>query len=162
MAVGDGGYSPIGYHVGAVWPHDTSIIAWGLRKAGYPREAAQLALATLDAAEFFDGRLPEAFAGHPREMTEFPVEYPTACSPQAWATGAPLLMLRVLLGLEPVGDNLLVAPAVPKQLKRLGLVGIPGRWGRADAFAIGKLDVVEPGYASRPSLSASESEQPGI
>jgi glycogen debranching enzyme len=148
MAVGDEGYNPIGYHVGTVWPHDTSIIAWGLRRYGYVREASQLALAILQAAELFDGRLPEAFAGHPRELTEFPVEYPTACSPQAWATGAPLLMLRVLLGLEPIGEQLLVAPTVPSELERLGLVGIPGRWGRADAFALGKADA---GRAATPA-----------
>ncbi len=156
MAEGEGGYNPIGYHVGTVWPHDTSLIAWGLRRAGYAREAAQLAYAILEAAEFFDGRLPEAFAGHPRSLTEFPVEYPTACSPQAWATGAPLLMLRVLLGLAPVGDHLLTAPAVPRQIQRLGLLGVPGRWGRADAFALGKVDVVAPAAESRPTLGAEE------
>ncbi len=139
MAEGQGGYNPIGYHVGTVWPHDNSIIAAGLRRYGYDQEGARLAYAILDAAQYFDGRLPEAFAGHPRERTMFPVEYPTACSPQAWATGAPLLMLRVLLGLEPIGEHLLVAPAVPKQIARLGLIGIPGRWGRADAFALGKV-----------------------
>jgi len=156
MSEGDGGYSPIGYHVGTVWPHDTSIIAWGLRRYGYTSEAARLAFGILEAALFFDGRLPEAFAGHPRELTEFPVEYPTACSPQAWATGAPLLLLRTLLGLEPVGDQLLVTPAVPKQLARLGLLGIPGRWGRADAFALGKIEFEVPGYTSRPALSGDD------
>jgi glycogen debranching enzyme len=156
MAEGDGGYNPIGYHVGTVWPHDCSLIAWGLRRYGFMREAAQLAFAILEAAQFFDGRLPEAFAGHPRRLTEFPVEYPTACSPQAWATGAPLLMLRVLLGLSPVGEHLLVAPAVPRAIERLGLIGIPGRWGRTDAFALGKIDLVAPGYQSRPSLSAED------
>ena len=121
-----------------------------------PSEAARLAFGILEAAQFFDGRLPEAFAGHPRELTEFPVEYPTACSPQAWATGAPLLLLRTLLGLEPVGDQLLVTPAVPKQLARLGLLGIPGRWGRADAFALGKIEFEVPGYTSRPALSGDD------
>jgi glycogen debranching enzyme len=161
MAEGDGAYSPIGYHVGTVWPHDTSIIAMGLRRYGYDREAARLAYAMLEAATFFNGRLPEAFAGHPRAFTEFPVEYPTACSPQAWATGAPLAMLRALLGLEPVGDHLLVAPAVPTEIEQLGLTNIPGRWGRADAFARGRI-VLEGdaaprragvGPAVQPSLS---------
>ena len=156
MAEGEGGYNPIGYHVGTVWPHDCSIIAWGLARYGYAREAALLAFSVLEAAQFFDGRLPEAFAGHPRELTEFPVEYPTACSPQAWATGAPLLMLRTLLGLDPVGDHLLVAPSVPAQMKRLGLIGVPGRWGRADAFALGRIKLEELGFASRPSMSTDE------
>src|SRR5262249_30347665 len=86
-------YNAIGYHVGAVGPHDNSYIAAGLRRYGYDAEAGSIALGILQAAEFFHSRLPEAFAGYPRELTRFPVEYPTACSPQAWATGAPLLLL---------------------------------------------------------------------
>ena len=43
-----------------------------------------------------------------------PVEYPTACSPQAWATGAPLLVLRTLLGLDSDGKHLIVDPAIPR------------------------------------------------
>jgi glycogen debranching enzyme len=85
--------------------------------------------------------LPEAFAGYSRAETNFPVEYPTACSPQAWSAGAPLLFLTSLLGLEPVGDRLLVDPAVPKQIEWIELLGIPGRWGRADAYARGLVDI---------------------
>jgi len=141
MAVGEGGYNPIGYHVGTVWPHDNSLIAWGLARYGYRAEAARIALGILEAAEYFSGRLPEAFAGYPRALTAFPVEYPTACSPQAWATGAPLLLLRALLGLEPVGDRLLVDPALPRSLGRLELLDIPGRWGSVDAFGRGRLEM---------------------
>jgi len=141
MAEGDTAYNPIGYHVGTVWPHDCSFIALGLRQYGFDREAARLALAILEASVFFGGRPPEAFGGYPRNVTHFPVEYPTACSPQAWASGAPLLMLRVLLGLEPIGNHLLVAPAVPSSIERIELLGIPGRWGRADAFARGLISL---------------------
>jgi glycogen debranching enzyme len=141
MAEGEGSYNPIGYHVGTIWPFDNSFIALGLRNYGFRKEAAQLALANLEAARYFDYRLPEAFAGYPREETDFPVEYPTACSPQAWSAGAPLLFLRTMLGLEPVDDRLLIDPAVPKQIERIELLGIPGRWGRADAFARGLVDV---------------------
>jgi glycogen debranching enzyme len=141
MAEGEGGYNPIGYHVGTVWPFDNSIIAWGLRRYGYRKEAAWIALGILEAADFFHGRLPEAFAGYPRQDTRFPVEYPTACTPQAWSTGAPLLFLRTMLGLQPVGDHLLVDPAVPQALGQLELLDIPGRWGRADAFGRGRIDL---------------------
>ena len=48
-------------------------------------------------------------------MTKYPVQYPTACSPQAWSTGAPLLLLRTMLGLEPLGDHLVVDPALPER-----------------------------------------------
>ena len=134
MGRNEGSFNPIGYHVGTVWPHDTSIIAWGLRRYGYRAEAARLALGILEAAVFFNYRLPEAFAGYPRAVTRFPVEYPTACSPQAWAAGAPLLLVRVLLGLESDGEHLIVDPAIPSPIERLELLDIPGRWGRMDAF----------------------------
>ena len=113
MAVGEGRYNPIGYHVGTIWPFDNSFIAWGLRRYGFKEEAARIAAGNLEAAAFFDGRLPEAFGGYPRTMTKYPVQYPTACSPQAWSTGAPLLFLTTMLGLEPIGDHLVVDPGLP-------------------------------------------------
>ena len=115
LAEGEGRYNPIGYHVGTVWPFDNSFIAWGLRRYGFKDEAARIAAGILDAAEFFDGRLPEAFGGYERELTKYPVQYPTACSPQAWSTGAPLLLLRTMLGLEPIGEHLVVDPALPQR-----------------------------------------------
>ena len=146
LAEGEGRYNPIGYHVGTVWPFDCSFIAWGLRKYGFKQEAAQIAAGILDAAEFFNGRLPEAFGGYERGLTKYPVQYPTACSPQAWSTGTPLLLLRTMLGLEPVGDNLIVDPALPQSIGLLALLDIPGRWGRVDAFARGRdlLEAIRP------------------
>ncbi|MFL5701598.1 MAG: amylo-alpha-1,6-glucosidase, partial [Ktedonobacteraceae bacterium] len=157
MAVGEGGYNPIGYHVGTVWPHDNSMIALGLRRCGYHDEAARVAMGMLEAAKYFNGRLPEAFAGYPRELTEYPVEYPTACSPQAWASGAPLLLLRAILGLEPLGDQLVIHPALPLMLGQVELLDIPGRWGRIDAFGRGRVDTasmvgkVQPGARKAPT-----------
>jgi glycogen debranching enzyme len=90
----------------------------------------------LEAASYFDHRLPEVFAGYPRSLTEFPVGYPTACSPQAWAAGTPLLLIRVLLGLEPRGHDLTSTPYVPRAIGSLGLTGVPGRWGHADTPTI--------------------------
>ena len=141
LAEGEGRYNPIGYHVGTVWPFDNSFIAWGLRRYGFKDEAAQVAAGILDAAEFFDGRLPEAFGGYERSDTKYPVQYPTACSPQAWSTGAPLLLLRTMLGLEPEGEHLVVDPALPDAIGRLELLDIPGRWGRIDAFGRGRVEV---------------------
>jgi glycogen debranching enzyme len=142
LAEGEGRYNPIGYHVGTVWPFDNSFIAWGLRRYGFKEEAARIASGILDAAEFFQGRLPEAFGGYERGVTKYPVQYPTACSPQAWSTGTPLLLLRTMLGLEPQGDHLIVDPALPDGIGLLALLDIPGRWGRVDAFARGR-DMVE-------------------
>jgi glycogen debranching enzyme len=141
LAEGEARYNPIGYHVGTVWPFDNSFIAWGLRRYGFKDEAATIAAGILDAAEFFDGRLPEAFGGYEREQTKYPVQYPTACSPQAWSTGTPLLLLRTMLGLEPLGEHLVVDPALPAGIGHLELLDIPGRWRRVDAFGRGRVEV---------------------
>jgi glycogen debranching enzyme len=137
LADQEGRYNPIGYHVGTVWPFDNSFIAWGLQRYGFREEAAQIAEGIFDAATFFRGRLPEAFGGYPRQLTKYPVQYPTACSPQAWSTGAPLLLIRSLLGLDPHGDHMIVDPALPAGIGRMELLDIPGRWGRMDAFGRG-------------------------
>ena len=137
MAKGEGAYNPIGYHNGTVWPHDNSLIAAGLRRYGYAGEAARIARALLEAATYFGYRLPEAFAGYPRSLTRFPVEYPTASSPQAWATGTPLLLVRVLLGLQPLGDQLRADPVLPDGVDQLALRGVPGTWRDPDVVAGG-------------------------
>ena len=141
LAEGEARYNPIGYHVGTVWPFDNSFIAWGLRRYGFKEEAARIAAGILDAADFFAGRLPEAFGGYPREQTKYPVQYPTACSPQAWSTGTPMLLLRTMLGLEPKDEHLVMDPALPSHIGHLELLDIPGRWGRIDAFGRGRVDV---------------------
>ena len=134
LAEGEGRYNPVGYHVGTVWPFDNSIIAWGLRRYGFDTEAARIAGNIIEAAPFFHGRLPEAFAGYDRAITRYPVEYPTACSPQAWSAGAPLLFLRTMLGLEPFGNHLGVRPVLPPGFGRIELHDIHGPWGRLDAL----------------------------
>jgi glycogen debranching enzyme len=131
----EAGFNPIEYHNGTVWPHDNSIIAAGLARYGYRKEAAQIVAAIFEASIFFNYRLPEVFAGYPRKLTGFPVRYPTASSPQAWAAGAPLLGIRVLLGLEPKGNVLESDPVLPAWIGRLALEGIPGRWGKANVVA---------------------------
>ncbi len=153
LAMGEGRFNPIGYHVGTVWPFDNAFIAWGLRRYGFKKEAARVAEGILHAARFFDGRLPEAFGGYPRTMTKYPVRYPTACVPQAWSTGAPLLLLRTMLGLAPVEEHLVVEPAIPVGIGGLELLDIPGRWGRIDAFGRGR--VRPPRSASSPKGTAS-------
>jgi glycogen debranching enzyme len=156
MAEGEGRYNPIGYHVGTVWPFDSSFIAWGLRRYGYKDEAARIAAGLLDAARYFLGRLPEAFGGYARQDTKYPVEYPTSCSPQAWSTGAPLLLLRTMLGLEPSGDHLIVDPALPAGIGRIELLDLPGRWGRVDAFGRGRVETTR----ARKRFGRELGEQP--
>jgi glycogen debranching enzyme len=135
MAEGDGGFNPIEYHNGTVWPHDNSLIVAGLRRYGRPDEAARIAGALLDAAPYFDYRLPEVFAGFSRALTHAPVLYPTACSPQAWSAAAPLLLLTATLGLDPEPGELRVDPHLPPQFGQLALDGVRGRWEQADVVA---------------------------
>jgi glycogen debranching enzyme len=97
----EGGYNPLGYHTGTVWPHENSLIAAGLGRYGHHDAARMIASAVLAAAPAFEHRLPEVFAGFPVALTSVPVAFPTASRPQAWAAGAPLLLLSTVLGLQP-------------------------------------------------------------
>ncbi|MEA2217908.1 MAG: hypothetical protein QOJ35_534 [Solirubrobacteraceae bacterium] len=97
----EGGYNPLGYHTGTVWPHENSMIAAGLARYGHHEAAAVVGSAMFAAAAHFGHRLPEAFAGYPAAMTGVPVAFPTASRPQAWAAGAPLLLLTTLLDVRP-------------------------------------------------------------
>ncbi|MFC3499480.1 glycogen debranching N-terminal domain-containing protein [Micromonospora krabiensis] len=126
----DVGYNPIGYHLGTVWPHDNSIIAAGLARYGYHEEANRVAMAMLEAAAHFEYRLPEALSGYDRSLGRRPVPYPTACNPQAWASGAPLLFLRTMLGLDVSNGSLAADPHVPEALGHIRLSGITARGQR--------------------------------
>jgi glycogen debranching enzyme len=132
MASDQGGYNPVEYHNGTVWPHDNSLIAAGLRRYGYTAQAARVADSMVRAAAYFDHRLPEVFAGCDERLTAWPVEYPTASCPQAWAAAAPLLLLTATLGLEPGEDGPVCDPHLPASFGRVALRDVPGRWGRAD------------------------------
>jgi glycogen debranching enzyme len=101
MSTDDAGFNPLSYHTGTVWPHDTSLAAWGLARSGRWTETRRIVQTLVEAARWFDWSLPEVFAGFSRLETPFPIAYPTAARPQAWAAGTPVLLLRLLLGLEP-------------------------------------------------------------
>ena len=101
MSTDDAGYNPLAYHNGTVWPHDNSLIAQGLGRYGRWPEAQRIARRMIEASRDFDYELPEVFAGLTRAETPFPIAYPTAARPQAWAAGTPVLLLQVLLGLHP-------------------------------------------------------------
>ncbi len=128
-----GGYNPIGYHTGSVWPHDNALIAAGLVRYGHAELAARIAGALLEAARHFpDDRLPELFCGFDRAEAPLPVPYPVACSPQAWSAGSPFLFISTLLGLSPdaaAGRLELRRPHLPPWLPAVRLLGL--RVGRA-------------------------------
>jgi glycogen debranching enzyme len=125
-------YNPLEYHNGTVWPHDTAIVAEGLRRYGFREEAGRVCEGLLDAAGAFSSQLPEVFAGFPRDDTAMPIEYPEALKPQSWAAAAPLLALRTLLGLDVVKGRLRSSPHVPEALGRLRLRGMQVRGKRVD------------------------------
>jgi glycogen debranching enzyme len=124
-------FNPYNYQIGAVWPHDNSLIASGMRRYGFAAEAAIVARGIITAASYFLlDQLPELYAGLQRDPTSFPVQYLGANVPQAWAAGAPFMLLQALLGLQqdaPAG-KLYVDPALPDWLPDLTLIDL--RLGR--------------------------------
>jgi glycogen debranching enzyme len=127
-------YNPVAPHLGGVWPWDNAIVAAGLRRYGFDEEAARIVAGILAVVETLGGSIPEMIAGYPRSQTKYPVQLPAAGRPQAWASGAVLMLVSTMLGLRPVGDNLLVEPALPVGFGRIELLDIPGRWGRTDSY----------------------------
>jgi glycogen debranching enzyme len=127
-ASGQPGYNPLGYHTGTVWPHDTSLVAAGLKRYGLHEEANRLVGSVFEAAQRFpEFRLPELFCGFDRETSPMPVPYPVACSPQAWAAGAPFLFLQTMLGLQPHADRQeleLFRPNLPDWLGKVTLTNL--------------------------------------
>jgi glycogen debranching enzyme len=121
-------YNPVGYHTGSVWPHDSALIAFGLRRYGFDEDFTLIFEGLLEAASRFgDYRLPELFAGFTRAEFDEPVPYPVACQPQAWAAGSIPFLLKWGLGLSP--DALekrlrVVRPSLPRWLERVDVTGL--------------------------------------
>src|SRR5256714_1072942 len=101
MSSDDAAFNPLSYHNGTVWPHDNSLIAWGLARYERWSEVWRIVQRMLTAAGHFGYQLPEVFAGMRRSQTPFPIVYPTAARPAAWAAGTPVLLTQILLGLQP-------------------------------------------------------------
>jgi glycogen debranching enzyme len=137
------GYSPTGYHVGSVWPHDTAIGLAGLAAEGRP-EVAVVGEALLAALHAFDGRPPELFAGDGLTEHPVPVPYPAACRPQAWSAAAAVSLVASLTGLaaDVPGGWVRADPVTPWPLGRTRVSGL--RAGGRDLA----VDVDEAGGAS--------------
>ena len=105
MSTLDAAYSPLSYHCGSVWPHDTAIALTGLAAAGArgvvgaEATATRLLTGLLDAAEAFGYRLPELYSGDARADVGHPIPHPAACRPQAWAATTAIAVLQAALGL---------------------------------------------------------------
>jgi glycogen debranching enzyme len=101
MAASEAAYNPISYQSGSVWPHDNSLIANGLARYGHTGHATSVIEGLLGALRHAsDRRLPELFTGFSTDQASAPVQYPMACRPQAWATGAIFLMISTMIGLD--------------------------------------------------------------
>ncbi len=148
MGSDEAAFNPISYHTGTVWPHDTALAAWGLARHGYVEPARRIARALIEAAGHFEFSLPEVFAGYARDETPFPIAYPTAARPQAWAAGTPILLVRILLGLEPdrVRQRLVstVQDELPSWLDGLRLEGVRA-FGRTWTVSVerGRVTIAE-------------------
>lgn len=129
MSTLDKSYSPLSYHCGSIWPHDTAIVLGGLTAAGAggvsgaDSAAARLMAGLLDAAEAFDYRLPELYGGDARGEISRPVPHPGACRPQGWSAAAAVALLQAALGLSvdvPAGGYRL------RPLPGLGAIDVRG------------------------------------
>jgi glycogen debranching enzyme len=112
-------FNPYAYQLGAVWPHDNSIIALGFKRYGFHAEASQIARGISGAASHFQGnQLPELYSGIPKDDNDFPVQYLGANVPQAWAAGSAFTLLQAMLGVRPDAprNRLYLDPALPDWL----------------------------------------------
>jgi glycogen debranching enzyme len=136
LAAGMATYNPMSYHNGSVWPHDNSLIAAGLRRYGFDREA-QTILNALSEAATADPlcRLPELYCGFSRDegAARAPVPYPVSCSPQAWAAASAPLLVATMLGLRlDIERNFAtVDPDLPPWLSEITVHGMIVRGSRA-------------------------------
>jgi glycogen debranching enzyme len=60
--------------------------------------------------------LPEVFSGLSRTESPFPIAYPTAARPQAWAAGTPVLLVQLLLGIQPDRRRGIIESVAPLEL----------------------------------------------
>ncbi len=144
MGLREGGYNPLSYHNGSVWPHDSSLALAGLVAYGQRELATKLASGLLHAlSRFDDAQPPEVFCGYSPERYPDPVKYPQANKPQAWASGAVMLLLRSILGLDVdvLRREMTVRPILIDGLQELSLRGVPVAGKRVDVHVSWKQGI---------------------
>jgi glycogen debranching enzyme len=161
MSTDDAGFSPLSYHCGSVWTHDTAIVLAGLARAGFADAALRLADGLLGAAEAFDYRLPELYGGDDRDLLGRPVPYPAACRPQAWSAAAAVLLLQAGVGLYPdvPAGRVALRPLAGPELGALSVRGLRVAGGpvdvRVDATGRPTVDGLPPGLTvTTPTIPA--------
>ena len=101
VAIGEARCNPMSYHNGSIWPHDNALIAMGFEHYGFKAEVDLVFQGLVAAASRMElRRLPELFCGFRRVRGSGPTRYPVACTPQAWASAAPLSLLQASLGIR--------------------------------------------------------------
>jgi glycogen debranching enzyme len=123
VASGEARFNPMSYHNGSIWPHDNALIARGLARCGRKSLISPIFDALVRVGTYMEHRrIPELYCGFRKRPGRGPTLYPAACSPQAWAAGAPFLMLQAMLGLEFDCKGrrvLLVNPCLPASAGRI-------------------------------------------
>lgn len=136
VAMGEVRYNPISYHNGSIWPHDNAIVASGLSRYGFKSAALQILGSLFDASIYFDlHRMPELYCGFSRRTGQGPTSYPTACSPQAWASASVFMLLSAVLGLSISGVSAQIQfhqPALPPWLEWIELRNLAVGEGSVD------------------------------
>jgi len=130
-------YNPMSYHNGSVWPHDNSIVAAGMRRYGFRREAELVARSVLEATmRFADDRVPELFCGFARDrrFNSGPGQYLVSCSPQAWGAGALFHFMQTLCGVhaDALAKRLRIDPVETPLFDRLRVEGMRVAGGTLD------------------------------
>jgi glycogen debranching enzyme len=130
-------YNPMSYHNGSVWPHDNSIVAAGMRRYGFRREAELVARSVLEATmRFADDRVPELFCGFARDrrFNSGPGQYLVSCSPQAWGAGALFHFMQTLCGVhaDALAKRLRIDPLETPLFDRLRVEGMRVAGGTLD------------------------------
>ena len=121
-------FNPMSYHNGSVWPHDNALIGFGCTQAPEKNLAYQILSGLFEASIFLDlHRMPELFCGFKKQVGIGPTLYPSACSPQAWASGAVFLLLQSCLGLTIRASEATIYffyPQLPESLQTISIHGL--------------------------------------
>jgi glycogen debranching enzyme len=118
-------YNPMGYHIGSVWPHDNSLIAIGMRSHSLVKQSLRIAQGLIDMtiAQPYH-RPPELLCGYEHDGFSLPVQYPVACSPQAWATGSIFQLISIMVNFVPDAPNnqlRILDPCLLNSINRLSI-----------------------------------------
>ena len=149
IASSEARFNPMSYHNGSVWPHDNAFIGLGFARYGMRHQAQRLFTGLYGASRYMDlRRPPELFCGLRRTPGKGPTLYPVACSPQAWASAAPLALLQACLGLDfdfQTGQVCFLRPALPDFLDRVII--------RSLKVGSSEVDILLQRYASDVSVN---------